>query len=93
MVIINDPVYLTQPLIKTQTFRLNVPEGQNWLYPCDPVVEVDRPADSVPNYLPGENPFLHEFADHYKIPVDAALGGAETAYPEYQSKLKQAGAK
>jgi len=34
----------------------------------------------VPSYMPGENPFLHEFADKYKIPVDAALGGAETMY-------------
>jgi hypothetical protein len=89
VVIINDPVYLTQPLIKTQTFRLNVQEGQNWLYPCDPVVEVDRPADSVPNYLPGENPFLHEFADKHHVPVEAALGGAETMYPEYQQKIKK----
>ena len=89
VVIINDPVYLTEPLIKTQTFRLNVPEGQNWLYPCDPVVEVDRPADSVPNYLPGENPFLHEFADKHHVPVEAALGGAETMYPEYQQKIKK----
>src|SRR5205809_926138 len=84
---INDPVYLTEPLIKTQTFRLQVQAGQNWLYPCDPVVEVDRAADDVPNYLPGENPFLHEFADKYHIPLDAALGGAETMYPEYQTKL------
>lgn len=78
---INDPVYLTEPLIKTQTFRLQVQAGQNWLYPCDPVVEVDREADDVPSYLPGENPFLHEFADKYGIPLNAALGGAETMYP------------
>jgi len=37
--------------------------------------------------------FLHEFADLYKIPVEAALGGAATSYPEYQSQLKKAGAK
>ncbi len=37
--------------------------------------------------MPGENPFLHEFADKYKIPLDAALGGAETMYPEYKKKL------
>ena len=44
----------------------------------------------VPNYLPGKNPFVSEFADKFKIPVAAALGGAETMYPEYQLKLKQA---
>ena len=90
---INDPVYLTEPLIKTQTFRLQVQAGQNWLYPCDPVVEVDRAEDDVPNYLPGENPFLHEFADKFHIPLDAALGGAETMYPEYLMKLKNAAKK
>ncbi len=87
--IVTDPVYLTEPLIKTQEFRQNVQAGQNWLYPCEPVVEIaGRPRGDVPNYLPGQNPFVHEFADLHKIPVGAALGGAETMYPEYQFKLK-----
>jgi hypothetical protein len=88
--IVTDPVYLTEPLIKTQDFREVVPEGQNWVYPCSPVVEIERPRGAVPNYLPGENPFLHEFADKFKLPLEAALGGAETMYPEYQTKLKAA---
>ncbi|HJT89879.1 MAG TPA: hypothetical protein VJ732_18540, partial [Bryobacteraceae bacterium] len=65
-------------------------EGQNWLYPCEYVEEVEgRPKGEVPNYLPGKNPFVHEFADKYHIPVEAALGGAKTMYPEYQKRLKQ----
>jgi len=88
--IVTDPVYLTEPLIKTQNFNLIVQEGQNWLYPCDYVVEVaDRPRGDVPNYLPGANPFLTEFADQYKISREAALGGAETMYPEYMSQPKK----
>jgi hypothetical protein len=82
--ILTDPIYLTEPLIKSQNFREVVNEGANWLYPCDPVVEIDRPADSVPNYLPGQNPFLREFADKYHLPPAAVLGGAETMYPEYK---------
>jgi hypothetical protein len=39
--------------------------------------------------LPGENPFAKEFAQHHGIPEQAALGGAETMYPEYQLKLEQ----
>src|SRR5213593_2892854 len=85
--ILTDPVYLTEPLIKTQNFRLAVQEGANWLYPCDPVVEVERPPDVVPNYLLGENPFTREFADKYHIPPEAALSGAETMYPEYRLKI------
>ncbi len=89
VMIVSDPNYLTEPLIKTQTFNLVVPEGQNWLYPCESVVEIaNRPRGLVPHYLPGENPFLNEYADQYHLPREAVLGGAETMYPEYQTKLK-----
>ena len=88
--IVTDPVYLTEPLIKTQDFNQVIPEGQNWVYPCSPVVEIVRPRGAVPHYLPGENPFLHEWADKFNIPLEAAMGGAETMYPEYQVKLKAA---
>ena len=86
--IVTDPVYLTEPLIKTQDFNQVIPEGQNWVYPCSSVVEIERPRGAVPHYLPGENPFLHEYADKFKIPLEAVLGGAETMYPEYQAKLR-----
>ena len=42
----------------------------------------------MPNYLPGENPFLKEFTDRYNLPPVAALGGPETMYPEYRLKIK-----
>ncbi len=88
--IVTDPDYLTEPLIKTQDFLLNLQEGQNWLYPCEYVEEVSgRPKGEVPNYLPGQNPFIHEYADKHHIPVEAALGGAETMYPEYRMKLQK----
>ena len=43
----------------------------------------------VPNYLPGENPFLHEFAQRWGLPYEPTRGGAETMYPEYRLKLKK----
>ena len=87
--IVTDPVYLTEPLIKTQDFRSQVQAGQNWLYPCEYVEEVaGRPKGEVQHYLPGKNPFLHEFADKFKIPVETALGGAATMYPEYRTNAK-----
>jgi cyclase len=86
--IVSDPVYLTEPLIKTQDFRLQVQAGQNWLYPCDYVVEIaGHPEGYVPHYLPGENKFVREFADHFKLPPGAVLGGAETMYPEFRAKM------
>jgi hypothetical protein len=85
---VSDPIYLTEPFTRAKTFRLNLPEGQNWLYPCDSVVEIaGRPRDEVPNYLPGENKFQYEWADKYGIPRDVALGGAETMYPDIRAKF------
>jgi cyclase len=87
--IVTDPVYLTEPLIKSQDFVVQVQAGQNWLYPCEYVEEVaGRARGAVPAYLPGQNTFTHEFADKFKIPVEAALGGAETMYPEYERGIK-----
>jgi hypothetical protein len=89
--IANDPVYLSEPLLKTQNFALSARElpEQNWLWVCQPVDEIaGRPASDVPAYLPGENPFLAEFIKRHNIPEIAARGGAETAYPEFASRLK-----
>jgi hypothetical protein len=89
MTVITDPVYLTEPLVKTTDLRYVLQEGQNWLYPCDYVVEIERPRGAVPHYLPGENPFMGEFAKEMGIPLEASLGGRETMYPEYQTKIRQ----
>jgi hypothetical protein len=49
---------------------------------------VGRPKGAVPHFLPGENPYLKEFFTKWKIPEEAARGGAQTMYPEYQSRIK-----
>ena len=67
---ISDPVYLTEPLVKSEEFVLNtqgVPP-RSWLYKCKPVVEVVRPEGAVPHYLPGKNPYLLEYRNRYKLP-------------------------
>ena len=87
--IVTDPVYLAEPLIKSQDYVLNANSGGNWLWPCEYVDEVPgRAHSSVPSYMPGANPFVTEFAARHQIPVEAALGGPETMYPEFQQKLK-----
>lgn len=35
------------------------------------------------------NPFLSEFHAKYGLPAEAARGGAETMYPEYQLKIRK----
>jgi cyclase len=78
---IEDPSYLTEPLIKTNGFALT-PNPAMAPYPCQAVVEVPRPKGEVPHYLPGENPYVDEYAKKNKLPIQEVRGGAETALPE-----------
>jgi glyoxylase-like metal-dependent hydrolase (beta-lactamase superfamily II) len=89
MVIITDPVYLAEPMIRTTDFVLSEQDGGNWLWPCEYVDEISgRAKGEVPHYLPGANPYLQEFVTRTKAPAGAARGGAETIYPEYGARLK-----
>jgi hypothetical protein len=89
LIIWTDPVYLSEPLIRSEDFVLQDRTSGNWLWPCEYVDEIlDRPHSAVPNYLPGKSPFEGDFAYRYGVPVEAAKGGAETTYPEYQMKLR-----
>lgn len=87
VMIVEDPVYLTEPLVKTNMFQLS-PSGTMTPYPCEVVNEIDREPGFVPHYLPGENPYTREFAQSHGLPPEAALGGAATALPEYQEQLR-----
>jgi len=89
--VVTDPVYLSEPLIKSEDYVKNSNPNGNWLWPCEYVNELpgsDRA--KVPHYLPGENPFMDEFRTKYKLPLEAVLGGPETMYPEYMEKIKAA---
>jgi glyoxylase-like metal-dependent hydrolase (beta-lactamase superfamily II) len=81
--IINDPAYLTEPLVRTTDWLLD-PRLQIDPYPCEAVVEVPRPRGEVPHHSMGNNPFLKEFTERHKVPEPAVRGGAATTYPEYR---------
>lgn len=85
--IVEDPVYLTEPLVKSNGFEL-VPNGTMDPYPCEVVIEVVRPDGVVPSFLLGQNPFLREFAETHRLPYEATRGGAQTALPEYAETLR-----
>lgn len=85
--IISDPVYLSEPLVKTNGFRIAL-NGRIDPYPCESVVEVPRDKGVVPHLLIGANRAAEEFAAKNGVPTEAALGGAETALPEYIQKMK-----
>jgi hypothetical protein len=89
VIIAYDPVYLTEPMIRTTEHRLVLPANIP-PYPCTVAEEVDRPAGVVPSYLPGQNPFLDEFTKKYNLPPELTRGGAEYMYPEAARKMTRA---
>ena len=86
--IIEDPIYLSEPLVKTSGFRLTTGVTIQ-PYPCQPAVEVERQPGEVPHYLPGQHPYAEEFAKKHNLPIEATRGGAETALPEFARKVRR----
>ena len=84
---ITDPVYLTEPLVRSTDYELNVSQ-QIPPYPCGVVQEVDRDSHKVPHYLPGTNPYTTEYAIREGLPIEATRGGAETMYPDFAKRMK-----
>jgi len=85
MTIVNDPVYLTEPFVRTTDYELDLRQ-QVPPYPCGVVQEIDRKKGEIPSFLPGTNPYMTEFATKHKLPVDATRGGADTMYPDFLAK-------
>ncbi|HTI66903.1 MAG TPA: hypothetical protein VL460_05070 [Caulobacteraceae bacterium] len=83
---IEDPVYLTEPMIKTSIFRIMAQPNMG-AYPCRPAVEIPRPKGSVPHNAFHQTADIEEFAKRYNLPVEAVAGGAETAMPEFLDEL------
>ena len=57
--VINDPVYLSEPWIRTTDFYRQPTDPGAWLFPCDDSEQIiGRAPDQVPNYLFGAHPAL-----------------------------------
>jgi glyoxylase-like metal-dependent hydrolase (beta-lactamase superfamily II) len=86
--VVTDPVFLTEPMVRTNDFARQPVDPGAWLYACDDGEQVlDRPDDSVPNYLFGKQPYVREFSTRYKLPLAASLLGGVTMYPELGARL------
>jgi hypothetical protein len=83
-----DPVYLTEPMVRSSEYRLALNQ-QLAPYPCTAVEEIDRPQGVVPHHLPGTNSFLGEFGERYHLPLEVTMGGAATMYPELARKIQR----
>lgn len=88
--VVTDPVYLTEPEIRSNDYVRQPYDHHAWLYACDDGEEITgRAPDVVPNYLFGKQPFAKEYSQRYKLPLIATLGGAETIYPGWAEKAKK----
>jgi hypothetical protein len=85
---IDDPIYLEEPLVRTQTWRWNSNGNLTFGNPFEAVDElVDKPVGWVPFYPLG---VTHpEFATHAALPFGATRGGKASLYPEYQLKIQE----
>lgn len=85
--ILEDPITLTEPFVRSISWRYDHRQRFD-PYPCVPVVEIPgRDRGFVPHFLLGVHPYLDQFAKRHGLPIEAAMGGAETMYPEFGRKL------
>ena len=85
--VVNDPVFMSEPMVRSNDYARVPVDHQAWLYACDDGEQIlDRPADYVPHYLFGKQPYAREFAQKYNLPQAASLMGAASMYPEFPVK-------
>jgi hypothetical protein len=87
-IIIEDPIYLTEPLVRTSTFK----RDPNLTIPAPVPFEV---AEELPSLEKGQVPAYPlgtkhpEYSERHHLPFEASQGGAQTMYPEYAKRLEQ----
>ena len=81
--VVTDPVFLSEPMVRSNDYYRQPVDPGAWLYACDDGEQIlDRPRDAVPHYLFGKQPYVREFSARYKLPLAASLLGGVTMYPE-----------
>ncbi len=87
--VVNDPVYLSEPMTRTSLLFRQPIAPDAWLYACDDSEQIPSREnnDDVPSHLFGQNPFVREYAEQNKVPLLGAFGGPETMYPEILSAV------
>jgi hypothetical protein len=85
-----DPYYLTEPHVVSRVWEFNPRGGESGRVICNTANEVPRLEDTgiVPHYLPGQNPEADFMIRTYNLPKEAAMGYAETLYPEYRKTIR-----
>lgn len=86
-----DPIYLTEPHVVSRVFQKDSRfGGGGGRVICNTANELPRLEDTgvVPHYLPGQNPEADHMTRDLNVPKEAAMGFAESLYPEFRKKIK-----
>lgn len=89
--ILYDPVYLSEPYIRTTMMWIHDPAMPMNPYPCEEATETAVPRGTVRHFLPGTSPLPGldpKLADKFATPYEARRGGPATLYPEFIAKMK-----
>jgi hypothetical protein len=84
---IEDPIYLEEPFVRSQTWVWNPPQQVGPAGTFEPVEEVDMGAGWVPHWSLGTT--HPELANQVGIALEATQGGSVTLYPEYREQLRR----
>ena len=90
-VIIYDPVMMTEPYTRSTMMWVNDPAMNMSPYPCEEATETAIPRGTVPHFLPGASPLPgldKNVTDRFGTPYEPRLGGAQTMFPEYITKIR-----
>jgi hypothetical protein len=93
--IINDPVYLSAPFIRADTYKLSDASPSysigtvNDCLPAETLPGLNDRNRAAPPPAPGNNPALNFMMNHYGISSQISFGGPQEMYPEYQKTLRK----
>ncbi|MGB7219293.1 MAG: hypothetical protein WBD07_10840 [Vicinamibacterales bacterium] len=87
IMMISDPAYLSRPFIYSKMYAY-IPHGNMDPYPCNVSNQLPLAPGAVPMRLPFYTTNYNDLFVNKGIPLEAAKGGEQTMFPEYQDHLK-----
>ena len=87
--ILEDPLYLAEPMIWTRNYVLSTRPFLANTPPCLFAFEGTDYDKPVPHWLWGNKPYQDELTKKFGIPQEAILGYPETLYPDYRLKMSK----
>jgi hypothetical protein len=86
--IVDDPVYLEEPMVRTSNWVWGETQHVGTAIPFEIVDELaDRPRGWVPHWPIGTE--HREFADRFALPFEATRGGKASLLPEYAREIEK----